>query len=169
MTSLEFRRKVDEIGTAAIAARAGITRRSVERARVKGGPARGKAGEAMLEAIEALSAPVPASAPDTRPDDAEVVSPEASTLLYRAERALLMKQRPIRLERQNSVEAAELVPVEEVRVRVLAIATELRRGHETIGRAIERAAGENRDAVREAFDTAFGTMRERIEQALRGT
>ena len=102
-------------------------------------------------------------------DDAEVRTPEAATLLYRYERALLTKQKRIDIERRNAVDAGELLKAEDVRARVLAIATELRRGHETIARAVDRAAGENRDAVRAEFEAAFGTMRKRIVQALRGS
>ena len=61
--------------------------------------------------------------------------------MYRYERTLLTKQKRINMERRNAVEARELLKVEDVRARVLAIATELRRGYETIARAVDRAAG----------------------------
>ena len=73
------------------------------------------------------------------------------------------------MEQQNPLESGELLKAEDVEARVVAIATELCPGQEAITRAVDWAAGDNRDAVNAAFETGFGTMRERIEQALRGS
>ncbi len=114
MTPAKFRAKVNACGSAEIAQRAGTTRRSVDRARARGAPPRGERGDAMLAAIAALSAkPVESNGAEHRADG------QHDSAIYRDERGLLTRERRIQMERQNAVEAGELVSSSEVRDRVL--------------------------------------------------
>ena len=178
----EFRAVIDTLGTAVIAERAGTMHRTVERARANGAVSRGQTGAAIEAAIKELSGIV--QAPAQQPGEAEAeenrsapknngtVQDNAETrrsmeagLTYREERAKLTEQKRIREKRENAVLAGELIPKGEVLKRAKAAATELRCGHEAIARAIGHAAGENRDAVTEAFDHAYARMLERVVQA----
>ena len=180
----EFRAVINALGIAAIVERAVTTRRSVERARVRGSVPRDQHGNAMAAAIKELSGSVPTLAPVQGQsataqrrralanycadrDGVETHRSMQAGLMYCVERAKLTKQKRIRQERENAVLVGDLIPKQEVIEQAKTAATELRRGHEAIARAIGFAAGDNRDAVTEDFDHAFTRM-QRIAQALSG-
>ena len=117
-------------------------------------------GEA--EAVESRRAP---KNNGTVRDNAGIRRSIEADLTYREERAKLTEQKRIREERENAVRARELIPKGEVLERAKAAGTELRCGHEAIARAIGHVAGENREAVTEAFDHAYARIVERVVQA----
>ena len=177
MKAAEFRQAVDLLGTDAIAASAGTTRRSVERARVRGSAPRGKHGAEMRRAIETLSATTTTT---TTTDEAmpeqgganaghEVSVAAKASVMYRAERAHLTRQRRIELERRNAVEAGELVSTSEVLARVLSAASVLRMGHENARRNVESVCcGSCRGPAAETVDEVFAAAAKAVGEALRG-
>ena len=164
MTPAKFRAKVNACGSAEIAQRAGTTRRSVDRARARGAPPRGERGDAMLAAIAALSAkPVESNGAEHRADG------QHDSAIYRDERGLLTRERRIQMERQNAVEAGELVSTSEVRDRVLSAASVLRMGHENARRNVESVCcGSCRGPAAETVDEVFAATAKAVGEALRG-
>ena len=173
MTPAKFRAKVNACGSAEIAQRAGTTRRSVERARARGAPPRGERGDAMLAAIAALSAKRVKAKESNESNGANGAEHRADgqhdSAIYRDERGLLTRERRIQMERQNAVEAGELVSTSEVLARVLAAASVLRMGHENARRNVESVCcGSCRGPAAETVDEVFAATAKAVGEALRG-
>ena len=170
MTPAKFRAQVNACGSAEIAQRAGTTRRSVERARARGAPPRGKRGDAMLAAIAALSAKRVKAKESNESNGAEHrADGQHDSAIYRDERGLLTRERRIQMARQNAVEAGELVSTSEVRDRVLSAASVLRMGHENARRNVESVCcGSCRGPAAETVDEVFAATAKAVGEALRG-
>ena len=167
-----------------VAAMAGTTQRSVNRARQAGHVPRGRRGEAMARAMEALCdgrvtvaeimrrdgpAAPPAAPPAAAPGPA--VS-EVDIQVIRSTRVEDMRTKRLKreqLEAQLAQELGKLVPVDEIRARHQAAGVEFQRGFEVVRRDVEsRCSPDCRGAVVAALDEGYQALRERIGRALGG-
>ena len=172
MTPTEFRAVINEHGAAEIARRAGTTRRTIERARVKGAPPNGRNRDAVMAVILRL-APSDVDRFVRLPADEPPAAPQPDGLddspLYREERARKTRAERIRLDRINAVEAAELVRSEDVHGRVLAAAAALRSGHENARRNVEGVCCAScKGPAADTVDEIFAETARAVAEALRG-
>lgn len=164
-----------------VAAAAGTTQRSVNRARAAGHVPRGTRGERMAVAMEALCAgsvtaedilrraePAPAAAPGGTGGGLD----EMDLQVMRNKRLEDMRIARLNRERKeadNRQAFGELVPVAEVTARFQAAGVEFQRGHEVLRRDVESRCCEGcRGPVVEALDEGYQAIRGRVGQALGG-
>ena len=124
----------------------------------------------MLAAIAALSAKRVKPNKANESNGAEHrADGQHDSAIYRDERGLLTRQRRIQMERQNAVEAGELVSTSEVLARVLSAASVLRMGHENARRNVESVCcGSCRGPAAETVDEVFAATAKAVGEALRG-